>query len=805
VVVVGLLVLVWVGAGGFYLWWKRTPPLEALLPQNVALVVAADAAWWWDALKDLRQQPDVRRVLADVERDLGLSLEEDLFSWVGQVGVGVLGVGRRYPELPELVVCAQVRDWRALLDRITQLRSKAEKKAEASWSETSYNGVSLYRMTVRRRYQSDVVVEAGVVKGWVIVGIGEGATEKVIDAWQGRAPSLKQSAAWTQAFAHLPSQRVAWWGMNAQELLRESANSEDSVGFFGLGSVELSLLSLLSFDSVTVTALRAESDGLQLHEVSVPLSEETRNLLRELKAKMKPLQGNVLQRLPEGTVFAVAFSNPDGWVEYFETAMREVVRARGERYEMDFLERDLREIEPLRDVLRRFPGECGAALVWEERFRFRRFGFLLMGEAKSESAAREAAQDLARLWEREGERVETRGDFFTLPNQGICWRVKDKWLTLSTNPRWLWASLGESKLQLPKDSREAMVAGVGSLRFLPSLLNQLEQEARYDSERDSERKLIASCRKLQLERAQGEVRWEIAPQGNWQKTVVNLSGWQWRQALKNVSGLVIQVSEQDRQVQCQSNLKQLSLGILMYVQDYDGRYPLAHNWAAGIDPYVKNAGVFRCPSRPDQPVGYAFNSNLGGQPYEGVESPAGTVMLFDSSAGRTMRSQYPYQLPSPADTGESWLGIHNGGANVVYADGHVKWHSDKSKSSLRWDVGTMLNQLPMTQQNSPTSSPPSSPSSIGLPYVDISPFTRQLTEQDLIGKSRWELRLMRNAIFARYGRPFVKQELKDFFSKQPWYRPDPNWDDAKDDARISELDKANAAFIRDHEKRVYGQ
>jgi hypothetical protein len=50
--------------------------------------------------------------------------------------------------------------------------------------------------------------------------------------------------------------------------------------------------------------------------------------------------------------------------------------------------------------------------------------------------------------------------------------------------------------------------------------------------------------------------------------------------------------------------------------------------------------------------------------------------------------------------------------------------------------------------------------------------------------------------------PLVKKrELRDFFFKQPWYRPDPNWDDAKDSARISERDKANAAFIRDYERR----
>jgi prepilin-type N-terminal cleavage/methylation domain-containing protein/prepilin-type processing-associated H-X9-DG protein len=67
--------------------------------------------------------------------------------------------------------------------------------------------------------------------------------------------------------------------------------------------------------------------------------------------------------------------------------------------------------------------------------------------------------------------------------------------------------------------------------------------------------------------------------------------------------------EKARQTSCLSNLKQLGAGMLMYSEDNDGLFPpaVAHpsrqmtniyemSWMALMQPYVKNLGVFICPS-----------------------------------------------------------------------------------------------------------------------------------------------------------------------------------------------------------------
>src|SRR5258705_6112812 len=71
-----------------------------------------------------------------------------------------------------------------------------------------------------------------------------------------------------------------------------------------------------------------------------------------------------------------------------------------------------------------------------------------------------------------------------------------------------------------------------------------------------------------------------------------------------------QAREKARQTACLSNVKQIGLGINMYIQDYDETLPLQNgdyqnflvtlesqpNWPKLIDPYTKNSQIYTCPS-----------------------------------------------------------------------------------------------------------------------------------------------------------------------------------------------------------------
>jgi len=63
-----------------------------------------------------------------------------------------------------------------------------------------------------------------------------------------------------------------------------------------------------------------------------------------------------------------------------------------------------------------------------------------------------------------------------------------------------------------------------------------------------------------------------------------------------------------------------------------------------------------------------------------------------------------------------------------------------------------------------------------------------------------DLRLLRNTIFARRGRPFKSELLQEHFTHMPWYTPDP----AYTDERLTATDKRNIELIRQVEKEFGG-
>lgn len=73
-----------------------------------------------------------------------------------------------------------------------------------------------------------------------------------------------------------------------------------------------------------------------------------------------------------------------------------------------------------------------------------------------------------------------------------------------------------------------------------------------------------------------------------------------------------QAREKARQTSCLSNQRQMSLGILMYAQDYDESFPFGLDaewkigWPVYAQPYARNYGIFRCPSDSNLAFGFSW-------------------------------------------------------------------------------------------------------------------------------------------------------------------------------------------------------
>jgi hypothetical protein len=73
-----------------------------------------------------------------------------------------------------------------------------------------------------------------------------------------------------------------------------------------------------------------------------------------------------------------------------------------------------------------------------------------------------------------------------------------------------------------------------------------------------------------------------------------------------------------------------------------------------------------------------------------------------------------------------------------------------------------------------------------------------LSLKDLDGLSGRDLKLLRNTVFARYGRPFTTDLVKGHFKTVTWYQPDETYADSK----LTAVDKKNVKLILSLEQKL---
>ena len=78
---------------------------------------------------------------------------------------------------------------------------------------------------------------------------------------------------------------------------------------------------------------------------------------------------------------------------------------------------------------------------------------------------------------------------------------------------------------------------------------------------------------------------------------------------------------------------------------------------------------------------------------------------------------------------------------------------------------------------------------------------RAISDSDVANKSATELDIMRNEVFARYGRRFKDPELQSYFNMQPWYKPiyEP---DKFPEGLLTQTEQQNLEYIRDFQTRI---
>ena len=82
--------------------------------------------------------------------------------------------------------------------------------------------------------------------------------------------------------------------------------------------------------------------------------------------------------------------------------------------------------------------------------------------------------------------------------------------------------------------------------------------------------------------------------------------------------------------------------------------------------------------------------------------------------------------------------------------------------------------------------------------LKFSKLASKLTAEDLKDLDKAQLRLMRNAVYARHGRTFKSVDLQSLWECYTWYKKNPNYSDAL----LTDVDKYNIEFIQKYEAKL---
>lgn len=195
----------------------------------------------------------------------------------------------------------------------------------------------------------------------------------------------------------------------------------------------------------------------------------------------------------------------------------------------------------------------------------------------------------------------------------------------------------------------------------------------------------------------------------------------------------------------------------------------------------------RCPH-----CGHEFAYNAGGQPTGSPTPPPLTPAL---PATPPVPPPMPPQQPRKS-------GSHAAVAAIIAiavilllaAAAFAGYHYAARQNDAAIATDTIVT-TPTAADATTDPAPRYSDEAVVSPELDEAVMQRELTESDLNGLSQWQLKLLRNEVFARHGYIFQSADMQQVFSQYSWYTP--AYSDVT--SMLSHTEQYNVTLIKRHE------
>jgi prepilin-type N-terminal cleavage/methylation domain-containing protein/prepilin-type processing-associated H-X9-DG protein len=161
-----------------------------------------------------------------------------------------------------------------------------------------------------------------------------------------------------------------------------------------------------------------------------------------------------------------------------------------------------------------------------------------------------------------------------------------------------------------------------------------------------------------------------------------------------------------KQIQCMSNIKQLSYAVNLYVNDYNGRLPCLHTsfanpfWFNLVEPYSGTkvgSSLWQCPSMDNHHI----YGDYGGQKYTMSDSvyfpmskfkrTSQLILLIDAYHQVVLCGSW-FAVPPNCGGNSREHSRHFKGPNILFLDGHAGWAKGLDVDSNKDDMWGIYDQ-----------------------------------------------------------------------------------------------------------------
>ena len=677
--------------------------VAGLIPKTSVGFVMLDTPWFYTnliGLKDAEGKSLIgeQKEFKELEEKLGISLERDIMSWVGRMGVAVLSIeeteiifdddggvdggvapdavleedadageeldidegdaeemdeaidGDMNEEFQEprssvdvsLAIFLEVRNRALFLAKLPGLLKNVPEEQLMIWKEDVYQGVSI------RRSEMDLAGEQrtialGELNGWLVCAIGDGTMEKIIDSAKGIAPSYMEIPGMKEAFAQLPETNCALISVNGDsDMQLTQVPTESMAGTAMLGAC-----------SVT-------EQGMQFETTTLAISDAMQQRLKRYKEIMKAPQGKALAHLPVGTFAVLSFSNPGALMLEMKKSMLDTPQDDMVR---QMMEQTFARIQPLQDLLNNVTGEVALAGSWSKELGF---GITLVGEHASTAKVKDSVKLMKNFVTTTFEiPVTDQNGLCSLPRFSEeqdfpfqpCWTTKSNtWLAISSSVAWI-KKTGPAKMPLmPQDARGANAIMAADMSFLSGVFDSIEK-----NHPELPREQLAALRALQLEKIQLISYEKISDDAKMVRSTCQLNNLDLQKILAlllDENGPIAQARLKAQQAASTNNLRQLATSAMIFAQENEEILPTLKELQQE-DVIPEQLWI-----QPSSGEPYRYHEALGGKGIGELANPENTVLFYEQHAGR------------------------NGMRAVAFLDGHVEMVDIE-----RWEELVELNGL----------------------------------------------------------------------------------------------------------------